>query len=182
MLILTIYNDFQLNIYPGTGNKVWGWWWWCHNENLAFCIGPNIFLKVHVLELEYKIGGLFMEMFHYCLHPSTQIAHSSHKKVKFCFCIYHLLYILEFRGSKPPLILVVFVFKIKTHIQIYRKTGQAFNIDKVNNHIWRLLMFFCPFKDLKCQYFSTEVWGWLGHNPWLLTNLRGLNWVRLISC
>ena len=36
--------------------------------------------------------------------------------------------ILEFQGGKPPLILVVFVFKIKTHlqiynIQIYRTTG-----------------------------------------------------------
>ena len=30
---------------------------------------------------------------------------------------------LEFQGGKPPLILVVFVFKIKTHIQIYRYTN-----------------------------------------------------------
>jgi hypothetical protein len=41
--------------------------------------------------------------------------------------------ILDFRGRKPPLVLVVFVFKIKTHIQKYkhryRKIGQAFTID-----------------------------------------------------
>ena len=30
--------------------------------------------------------------------------------------------ILDFRGRKPPLVLVVFVFKIKTHIQIYKHT------------------------------------------------------------
>jgi hypothetical protein len=30
--------------------------------------------------------------------------------------------VLEFRGGKLPLILVVFVFKIKTHIQIYIHT------------------------------------------------------------
>ena len=30
LLIIRLYTDFQLNLYPGTGRKICGggWWWW----------------------------------------------------------------------------------------------------------------------------------------------------------
>ena len=43
LLMIRLYTDCLLNLYPGTGRKVCGggWWWWSY-ANLVFSFGPNL--------------------------------------------------------------------------------------------------------------------------------------------
>ena len=90
-------------------------WLWFHF--LLGCIIFSGFVKKIFLSLVLNFLLVCTERSHYLPNFcwSTQPFYFS--DLGHSHCSVHTFCLLEFRGSMPPLILVVFVFKIKTHIQ-----------------------------------------------------------------